>query len=147
SYSIDEDSVLTFSESQVLGNASDIEGDVSLVGISYDGPDGIFSINGDGTCSFAPNENFNGEVQLNVTIQDEDGATVDTVINVDVLPINDAPVSGDLAYSVDEDGSVTLSQEQLLSQASDVEGDDLTAANLSAGDNATVTANEDGSFT
>ncbi|MGR5456839.1 cadherin-like domain-containing protein, partial [Vibrio alfacsensis] len=92
---------------------------------------------GDGTCSFAPNENFNGEVQLNVTIQDEDGATVDTVINVDVLPINDAPVSGDLAYSVDEDGSVTLSQEQLLSQASDVEGDDLTAANLSAGDNAT----------
>ncbi|MFA0443087.1 cadherin-like domain-containing protein, partial [Vibrio sp. 10N.222.51.C12] len=146
SYSIDEDSVLTFSESQVLGNASDIEGDVSLVGISYDGPDGIFSINGDGTCSFAPNENFNGEVQLNVTIQDEDGATVDTVINVDVLPINDAPVSGDLAYSVDEDGSVTLSQEQLLSQASDVEGDDLTAANLSAGDNATVTANEDGSF-
>ncbi|GAL34437.1 T1SS secreted agglutinin RTX [Vibrio maritimus] len=147
SYSIDEDSVLTFSESQVLANASDIEGDVSLVGISYDGPHGIFSVNGDGTCSFAPNENFNGEVQLNVTIQDEDGATVDTVINVDVLPINDAPVSGDLAYSVDEDGSVTLSQEQLLSQASDVEGDDLTAANLSAGDNATVTANEDGSFT
>uniref|UniRef100_UPI0038CFE0F8 tandem-95 repeat protein n=1 Tax=Vibrio mediterranei TaxID=689 RepID=UPI0038CFE0F8 len=147
SYTIDEDSVLTFSESQVLANASDIEGDVSLVGISYDGPHGIFSVNGDGTCSFAPNENFNGEVQLNVTIQDEDGATVDTVINVDVLPINDAPVSGDLAYSVDEDGSVTLSQEQLLSQASDVEGDDLTAANLSAGDNATVTANEDGSFT
>ncbi|PTC04172.1 polymer-forming cytoskeletal family protein [Vibrio mediterranei] len=147
SYTIDEDSVLTFSESQVLANASDIEGDVSLVGISYDGPHGIFTVNGDGTCSFAPNENFNGEVQLNVTIQDEDGATVDTVINVDVLPINDAPVSGDLAYSVDEDGSVTLSQEQLLSQASDVEGDDLTAANLSAGDNATVTANEDGSFT
>ncbi|WP_394154074.1 tandem-95 repeat protein, partial [Vibrio maritimus] len=147
SYTVDEDSVLTFSESQVLANASDIEGDVSLVGISYDGPHGIFSVNGDGTCSFAPNENFNGEVQLNVTIQDEDGATVDTVINVDILPINDAPVSGDLAYSVDEDGSVTLSQEQLLSQASDVEGDDLTAANLSAGDNATITANEDGSFT
>ncbi|MFA0443107.1 cadherin-like domain-containing protein, partial [Vibrio sp. 10N.222.51.C12] len=53
----------------------------------------------------------------------------------------------DLAYSVDEDGSITLTQEQLLSQASDVDGDDLTAANLSAGDNATVTANEDGSFT
>nr|WP_086937415.1 tandem-95 repeat protein [Thaumasiovibrio occultus] len=147
SYTINEDSVLTFNESQVLANASDIEGDVELVGISYDGPDGIFSVNGDGTCSFAPNENFNGEVQLNVTIQDEDGATVDTVINVDVLPINDAPVSGDLAYSVDEDGSITLTQDQLLSQASDVEGDALTASNLSAGDNATVTENPDGSFT
>ncbi|MCW0470083.1 cadherin-like domain-containing protein [Vibrio chagasii] len=80
--------VLTFSESQVLLNASDVEGDVELVGISYDGPDGIFSVNGDGTCSFAPNENFNGQVQLDVTIRDEDGAEVETVINVDVLPIN-----------------------------------------------------------
>ncbi|PTP15251.1 polymer-forming cytoskeletal family protein [Vibrio sp. 10N.286.51.C3] len=147
SYTIDEDSVLTFSESQVLLNASDIEGDVELVEINYDGPDGIFSINGDGTCSFAPNENFNGQVQLDVTIQDEDGAQVDTYITVDVLPINDVPVSGDLAYSVEEDGSITLSQEQLLSQASDVDGDDLTASNLIVDGDATVTANDDGSFT
>ncbi|MCK8085260.1 tandem-95 repeat protein [Vibrio sp. 1CM8B] len=147
SYTIDEDSVLTFSESQVLLNASDVEGDVELVGISYDGPDGIFSVNGDGTCSFAPNENFNGQVQLDVTIRDEDGAEVETVINVDVLPINDAPVSGDLAYNVNEDGSITLSQEQLLSQASDVEGEDLTASDLTIDGNATVTANDDGSFT
>ncbi|WP_444812709.1 tandem-95 repeat protein [Vibrio hyugaensis] len=147
SYTIDEDSVLTFSESQVLLNASDVEGDVELVGISYEGPDGIFSVNGDGTCSFAPNENFNGQVQLDVTIRDEDGAEVDTVINVNVLPINDAPVSGDLAYNVDEDGSITLSQAQLLSQASDVEGEDLTASDLTVDGNATVTANDDGSFT
>nr|WP_122032199.1 tandem-95 repeat protein [Aliivibrio sp. EL58] len=147
SYTIDEDSVLTFSESQVLLNASDIEGDVELVEINYDGPDGIFSINGDGTCSFAPNENFNGQVQLDVTIQDEDGAQVDTVITVDVLPINDVPVSGGLAYSVGEDGSITLSQAQLLSQASDVDGDDLTASNLIVDGDATVVANDDGSFT
>ncbi|ELH4834778.1 tandem-95 repeat protein [Vibrio harveyi] len=147
SYTIDEDSVLTFSESQVLLNASDVEGDVELVGISYDGPDGIFTVNDDGTCSFAPNENFNGQVQLDVTIRDEDGAEVDTVINVNVLPINDAPVSGDLAYSVNEDGAITLSQEQLLSQASDIEGDDLTASDLTVDGNATVTVNDDGSFT
>ena len=147
SYTIDEDSVLTFSESQVLLNASDVEGDVELVGISYDGPEGIFSVNGDGTCSFAPNENFNGQVQLDVTIRDEDGAEVETVINVDVLPINDVPVSGDLAYSVNEDGSITLSQDQLLSQASDVEGEDLTASDLTVAGDATVVANDDGSFT
>ncbi|MEZ8842802.1 tandem-95 repeat protein [Vibrio splendidus] len=147
SYTLDEDSVLTFSESQVLLNASDVEGGVELVGISYDGPEGIFSVNGDGTCSFAPNENFNGQVQLDVTIRDEDGAEVETVINVDVLPINDVPVSGDLAYSVNEDGSITLSQDQLLSQASDVEGEDLTASDLTVGGDATVVANDDGSFT
>ncbi|NMS01663.1 tandem-95 repeat protein, partial [Vibrio parahaemolyticus] len=125
-----EEHVKIFSESQVLLNASDVEGDVELVGISYDGADGIFSVDGDGTCSFAPNENFNGQVQLDVTIQDENGATVDTHINVDVLPINDPPVSGDLAYTINEDSSITLSQEQLLAQATDVEGDALTASNL-----------------
>ncbi|NMU24876.1 cadherin-like domain-containing protein, partial [Vibrio parahaemolyticus] len=86
--------------------------------------------------------NFNGQVQLDVTIRDEDGAEVDTYITVDVLPINDAPVSGNLAYSVDEDNSITLSQEQLLAQASDVEGDVLTASNLVVDGDATVTAND-----
>ncbi|WP_415852283.1 tandem-95 repeat protein, partial [Vibrio agarivorans] len=146
-YTIDEDSVLTFNESQVLANASDVDGEVSVVDVSYDGPDGIFTVNDDGTCSFAPNENFNGEVQLDVTITDDDGATVDTVINVNVLPINDAPVSGTTAYQVDEDGSITISQEQLMSQASDVEGDDLSASNLTVDGNAEVTVNDDGSFT
>ncbi|MCZ8489555.1 hypothetical protein O9992_27950 [Vibrio lentus] len=35
--------VLTFNESQVLLNASDIEGDVQLAGDQRDGPDGIFN--------------------------------------------------------------------------------------------------------
>ncbi|MGL6316983.1 cadherin-like domain-containing protein, partial [Vibrio sp. WXL103] len=46
-----------------------------------------------------------------------------------------------------EDGEITLSQEQLLSNVTDVEGDDLTASNLSVNGNAEVTINDDGSFT
>ncbi|MFS1416936.1 tandem-95 repeat protein, partial [Vibrio sp. 10N.286.49.B1] len=146
-YSVDEDGIITISDDQLLANSSDVEGEVSVSDVSYSGTDGIFTDNGDGTYSFAPNENFNGNVSLDVTVADEDGATAETTAGIDVIAVNDAPVSGDLAYSVDEDGSITLTQDQLLSQASDVDGDDLTAANLSAGDNATVTANEDGSFT
>ncbi|MCL9777583.1 tandem-95 repeat protein, partial [Vibrio methylphosphonaticus] len=119
----------------------------SVSDVSYSGTDGIFTDNGDGTYSFAPNENFNGDVSLDVIVVDEDGATADTTAGIEVIAVNDAPVSGDLAYSVDEDGSITLTQEQLLAQASDVDGDNLMAANLSAGDNATVTTNEDGSVT
>ncbi|WP_141273722.1 cadherin-like domain-containing protein, partial [Vibrio comitans] len=147
SYTIDEDSVLTFSESQILASATDVDGTPELLEITYSGTDGIFTVNGDGTCSFAPNQNFNGDVQLDVTITDDDGASVDTVINVAVLPINDAPVAGENAYTVNEDGSITISQEQLLAGSSDVEGDALTASNLTVDGNAEVTQNEDGSFT
>ncbi len=147
SYSVNEDEVITISSEQLLANASDVEGDVAIDSVSYSGSDGIFTDNGDGTFSFAPNENFNGDVSLDVVVTDEDGATVATNANIDVLPVNDAPVSGDLAYSVDEDGSITLSQEQLLAQAGDVDGDDLIASNLTVDSNATVVANDDGSFT
>ncbi|TKF11733.1 cadherin-like domain-containing protein, partial [Vibrio kanaloae] len=147
SYSVSEDEVITISAEQLLANASDIEGEVAIDSVNYVGSDGIFTDNGDGTFSFAPNANFDGDVSLDVVVTDEDGATATTTASIDVLPVNDAPVSGDLAYSVEEDGSITLSQEQLLAQASDIEGDDLTAANLTVGGDATVTANDDGSFT
>ncbi|MDF4941993.1 tandem-95 repeat protein, partial [Vibrio parahaemolyticus] len=141
SYTVHEDNSITISNEQLLANSSDIEGEVAIDSVSYSGTDGVFQDNGDGTYTFSPNENFNGQVQLDVTIQDENGATVDTHINVDVLPINDPPVSGDLAYTINEDSSITLSQEQLLAQASDVEGYALTASNLVVDGDATVTAN------
>ena len=147
SYTVDEDNTLIFNEDQLLSSASDVEGDVSLVGVSYDGTDGIFTVNNDGTCSFSPNENFNGTVTLDIVIEDEDGAQVAATFDVNVLAVNDAPVSGDIAYTLDEDGNITLSQNQLLSQASDVDGDDLTASNVTVAGNATVLDNQDGSFT
>ncbi|WP_198927619.1 tandem-95 repeat protein, partial [Vibrio cyclitrophicus] len=147
SYSVNEDEVINFTEAQLLAQSSDMEGEVSLDSVTYTGTDGILTANDDGTYSFAPNENFNGGVSLTVVVADEDGEKVSTTAEVDVKPVNDAPVSGDLAYTVNEDNSITLSQEQLLAQASDVEGDELTAANVQVGANASVVENADGSFT
>ncbi|WP_133151877.1 tandem-95 repeat protein, partial [Vibrio splendidus] len=114
---------------------------------TYTGTDGILTANVDGTYSFAPNENFNGNVSLDIVVSDEEGVTASTTAEVEVVAVNDAPVSGDLAYTVNEDNSITLSQAQLLAQASDTEGDDLTASNVQVGANASVEENDDGSFT
>ncbi|MGB0937455.1 MAG: tandem-95 repeat protein [Colwellia sp.] len=147
SYNVDEDGVLTFSETQLLANSSDIDGVVSLDSVSYSGSDGILTNNGNGTFDFSPNENFNGSVSLDIVVIDEEGASDTTTAGIDVIAVNDTPVvSGNLAYSVDEDGAITFSQEQLLANASDVDGDTLSAFNLSANDS-TVVDNGDGSFT
>ncbi|AGV20411.1 hypothetical protein N646_4602 [Vibrio alginolyticus NBRC 15630 = ATCC 17749] len=138
-FEIEEDGTLTFTDADLLAGATDIEGDnLTVEGVSYDGGDGILTDNGNGTYTFAPNENFNGDVNFSFDVSDGTD-TVSANIDVSVTPVDDAPVSGNLAYSVDEDGSIRLSQEQLLSQASDVEGDALTASNLSVDGNATVT--------
>ncbi len=146
-FSMSEDSVITLSSEQLLATSSDIEGEVSLESVSYSGTDGIFTDNGDGSYSFAPNENFNGDISLDIVVVDADGATDTATAGVEVGAVNDAPVAGDIAYSINEDGSVTLSQEQLLATSSDVDGDDLTAGNVTGGDNVSVTDNGDGTFT
>ncbi|MEZ9673357.1 cadherin-like domain-containing protein, partial [Vibrio lentus] len=146
-FEIEEDGTLVFTDADLLTGATDIEGDnLTVEGVTYDGGDGILTDNGNGTYTFAPNENFNGDVNFSFDVSDGTD-TVAANIDVSVTAVDDAPVSGDLAYSVDEDGSIRLSQEQLLSQASDVEGDDLTASGLTVGGDATVTQNDDGSFT
>ncbi|MGR4999407.1 tandem-95 repeat protein, partial [Vibrio celticus] len=146
-FSVEEDGTLIFTDADLLTGATDIEGDnLTVEGVTYDGGDGILTDNGNGTYTFAPNENFNGDVNFGFDVSDGTD-TVSANIDVSVTAVDDAPVSGDLAYSVDEDGSIRLSQEQLLSQASDVEGDDLTASGLTVGGDATVVANDDGSFT
>ncbi|MFA0669978.1 cadherin-like domain-containing protein, partial [Vibrio splendidus] len=146
-FEIEEDGTLIFSDADLLTGATDIEGDnLTVEGVTYDGGDGILTDNGNGTYTFAPNENFNGDVNFGFDVSDGTD-TVSANIDVSVTAVDDAPVSGDLAYSIDEDGSIRLSQEQLLSQASDVEGDDLTASSLTVDGDATVTQNDDGSFT
>ncbi|MDR9826884.1 tandem-95 repeat protein, partial [Vibrio sp. FNV 38] len=147
-FSMEEDGTLTFTDADLLTGATDIDGDdLSVEGVTYSGTDGILTDNGNGTYSFAPNENFNGDVEFSFDVNDGTD-TVSANIDVSVTPIDDAPtVDGNLSYTVNEDGEITISQEQLLSNASDVEGDDLTASNLSVDGNADVTVNSDGSFT
>ncbi|MDF4995629.1 cadherin-like domain-containing protein, partial [Vibrio parahaemolyticus] len=146
-FEIEEDGTLIFTDADLLVGATDIEGDnLTVEGVSYDGGDGILTDNGNGTYTFAPNENFNGDVNFSFDVSDGTD-TVSANIDVSVTPVDDAPVSGNLAYSVDEDGSIRLSQEQLLSQASDVEGD-VALANVSySGNDGSFVDNGDGTYT
>ncbi|NLS14421.1 tandem-95 repeat protein [Vibrio sp. SM6] len=76
-----------------------------------------------------------------------DSASDDTTFDVSIEEQNDAPeVSQNVAFDVDEDGTITLTQDQLLEFATDVDGDDLTASNLTAASDATVKDNGDGTF-
>ncbi|NMS32070.1 cadherin-like domain-containing protein, partial [Vibrio parahaemolyticus] len=118
-----EDNSITLTQEQLLEHAVDIDGDdLSVEGVSYTGADGVLTDNGDGTYSFAPNENFNGDV--NFTFDVSDGTdTVTANIDVTVTPENDPPVAGSTAYTVHEDNSITISNEQLLANSSDIEGE------------------------
>ncbi|WP_157933258.1 cadherin-like domain-containing protein, partial [Vibrio cyclitrophicus] len=97
-YTIDEDGTLSFSDTQLLAGASDADGETLTVdSVTYTGTDGVFTDNGDGTYSFAPNENFNGEVDLSFSVT-TGSETVDATIGVAVDAVNDTPLAGATSY-------------------------------------------------
>ncbi|WP_298776682.1 tandem-95 repeat protein, partial [uncultured Shewanella sp.] len=147
-FSMDEDGTILITSENLLLQTDDIDGDdLSILAVKYDGTDGILVPEvGTDNYLFTPNENFNGDIGL--TYEVSDGITTTSAnIDIHVVPVNDAPIiEGPLSYSINEDGHIHLSQDQLLVHASDIEGDALTAVNLSVGEDGVVTEMEDGGY-
>ncbi|WP_240921769.1 tandem-95 repeat protein [Metapseudomonas otitidis] len=103
--------------------ARDIDGDTLTYSIATgNGPQhGTVTLNADGSYTYQPGKDFNGNDAFTVTISDGNGGTTTSVVNVTVNPVNDAPVTADQAKETDEDQSVNG---KIV--ASDVDGDKLT---------------------
>lgn len=141
-----EDTSLIITAEQLLANASDVDGDnLDVVGLSAD--TGSLTDNGDGSWTYQPAADYNGSVGFNYVISDGE-LTTDATACVTVTPVNDAPEnSGAVSLGeMAEDGSLLISAEQLLANASDVDGDNLSVADLRA-DTGSLTDNGDGSWT
>ena len=125
----------------VLGNDTDPNGD-ELTVTGATAPNGTVVINDDGTLSYTPNPDFNGEDEITYTVQDPDGNAATGTATVAVYEVNDAPVAADDEVSTLEDTLVTI---DVLGNDTDVEGDELTVT-LATAENGTVVINDDGTL-
>ncbi|MEQ6247885.1 cadherin-like domain-containing protein [Sulfitobacter sp. HNIBRBA3233] len=134
----DEDTAVTI---PVLANDSDPDGDPLTV-IAATSADGDVVINADGTLTFTPNPDFNGDAVIDYTITDGRGGFDDSIVTVTVNPVQDPPVALDDVASTEEDTTVTIS---VLANDSDPDGDPLTITDATSADGA-VTINGDGTI-
>ncbi|WP_205699225.1 Ig-like domain-containing protein [Conexibacter sp. SYSU D00693] len=114
SITTDEDSDVTFTPP-----ASDAD-DGTLTLSATDAAHGTVTC-GATTCTYAPDADFAGTDEFDVTATDDDGASDTGHVTVTVDPVNDAPVANDQTVTTDEDEDVRF---DLSGQ--DVDGDDLT---------------------
>ncbi|WP_318454451.1 retention module-containing protein [Photobacterium leiognathi] len=161
-YTVPEDNKVVLN---LLDNDTSVSGDPlsihSINGTPLTGSDqtiviehGHITITADGTITFIPEPNFNGEVNVDYTVTDgtseEHGHS--TVI---VTPVNDAPVANPDSFTTNEDTSITV---DLIKNDSDVDGDKLTikeinGTSLTGGeqtvvvDNGKIVIADDGSMT
>ena len=129
----------------VLLNDMDAEMATLTVTGATPGNNGFTSVNSDGTITYTPNPNFNGTDTFSYTIADDDGATDSAIVFITVTPVNDAPVvTGNPDATTDEGGSVTT---DVLSNATDADGDPLTVTVDTQGTNGLASVNSDGTIT
>ncbi|QDU21945.1 Ig-like domain-containing protein [Urbifossiella limnaea] len=69
---------------------------------------GSVTVNADGSYTYTPATDFNGTDQFVFKVSDPAGAFGYGLVTVRVLPVNDAPVARDDAYTVDEDQTLTI---------------------------------------
>ncbi|HAV1363235.1 TPA: tandem-95 repeat protein [Vibrio parahaemolyticus] len=113
---------------KVLGNDT-FEGDDKVVSLdTNNGPaNGTVSINPDGSVTYTPNDNYHGTDSFTYIVT-SGGVSESTTVNVDVTPVNDAPVAKDDIATTQEDTAVTI---DVLSNDTDVDGDKLSIQSAS----------------
>ncbi|ENP0873405.1 tandem-95 repeat protein [Vibrio parahaemolyticus] len=113
---------------KVLGNDT-FEGDDKVVSLdTNNGPaNGTVSVNPDGSVTYTPNDNYHGADSFTYIVT-SGGVSESTTVNVDVTPVNDAPMAKDDIATTQEDTAVTI---DVMPNDTDVDGDTLSIQSAS----------------
>lgn len=114
-----------------MKHAQDIDGDdLTAKDLSIDESFGSLVDNTDGTWTFTPTENFNGDVPFNFNV--DDGTELTAVQgNIDIAAVNDEPQAPAIEMLGEEDQVMVIDPEFILAQASDLDGDELSLESIS----------------
>ncbi len=128
----------------LVANDVDPDGDaLTIVDVqSSNGADITF--NEDGTINYKPAPNYVGTDTLTYTVEDGAGGVSTATITVEVTPVNDAPVAQDFALTTTQDESINSID--VLSSASDVDGDTISMVSGESSSGGVVQINADGTM-
>ena len=122
----------------VLANDSDVEGDALTVASVTEPGHGTARIAAGGSgVEYAPAANWHGTDRFTYTVADGSGGTATAEVVVAVASVNDAPEAVADTVSTAEDVSVLIN---VLANDTDVEGDALTVASVTAPSHGTARA-------
>ena len=142
-FTTNEDTVLT-TVASVLDNDTDADGDTLTANLLSAPATGSVTLNSDGTFTYTPAADTNGDVTFTYEATDGDLNSNAATVTITINPVNDAPVASDdtLASAVDEDAvDANFNLSELLANDTDVEGTQLTLQSFTQPANGTLTEN------
>ena len=142
-----EDTAVTYTAAQLVGNDTDVDGDTLTIASVTSGTGGTAVLNANGTVTFTPAANFHGAASFTYTVSDGTATSNPATVTVNVAAVNDAPVANADTLAATEDTPVTYTAAQLVGNDTDVDGDTLTIASVTSGTGGTAVLNADGTVT
>jgi hypothetical protein len=143
-----EDAYYTVTQEQLLQGYTDADGDaLSVTDLTAD--HGSVWWNGDGSWTIVPEADYHGPLTLSYGVSDGTLTTTPVTLGLTLAAVNDAPALTGWQAALEqgtEDTAYTVTQAQLLEGYTDVEGDGLSAIDLTV-DHGTAVQNWDGSWT
>lgn len=145
-YVMNEDEVLNISAPGILINDSDIDGD-SLTVIPVSGTsNGVLAINPDGSFTYTPDLNFNGVDSFTYKAFDGELESNIATVTITINAVNDPPVAMNDFYSTPFETTLNVPIPGILINDGDVDGDPITAIQLTSPSDGILFLNSDGSF-
>lgn len=137
----DEDTAVI---TDVLLNDTDVENQTLNISAITQGTHGSVALNNDGTLTYTPNANYNGNDSFTYTVNDGSGGSDTASVTVTIAAINDAPLAVNDATTTEEDTAVTINAK---ANDTDVDGDTLRISQVTQGAHGAVVLNADGTVT
>ena len=148
-YSFEEDTVLQVGASLgLLKNDTDADDDVLVPSITVQPSHGTVTLSINGSFEYEPDADFTGTDSFQYRVNDGLADSNEVTVSLTVTAADDAPVANDDAYTMDEDNVITVGSEQgILLNDNDVDGDSLTATLVDDVSNGTLVLTTGGTFT
>ena len=122
-------------------NATDSDGDGLIYATVKEPSNGTLTLNGNGTCTYAPKKGFTGNDSFTYLTNDIYGNSNTATVHMVVHPVNHAPVSANMYFDIETNNNLTA---QL--NATDADADPITYMLVNSTSNGSITVNSDGTF-
>ncbi|MEH2369399.1 beta strand repeat-containing protein [Nostoc sp.] len=147
-----EDTALNILASNLLAKYTDAEGDTLTISDFTNPTNGTLTLNdnntpdnpGDDFFIYTPNANFNGSDSFTFTVADGNGGTVTNTFNLNVKPVNDAPVAANDALTIAFNTPLSITASTLLTNDTDIDSSNLSITGVSNATNGTAVLNNNG---
>jgi N,N-dimethylformamidase beta subunit-like protein/uncharacterized protein DUF4082/cadherin-like protein/Big-like domain-containing protein/purple acid phosphatase-like protein len=139
-YTVNEDATLAVGPPGVLGNDTDADGDPLTASLVSGPSKGILTFNVNGSFTYAPNSNVNGQDSFSYRANDGSASSQATV-TLTIAAVNDAPSAVADSATTAKDTPIEIN---VLSNDKDVEGATLSVDSFSQGANGSVAGSGSG---